>query len=75
MTGYFDAKAEIKNLIDDLENISDSAARSLTDGLEETLTLHRLGVRPTLRLALRSTSLIESCFSSNRRSRRDVKNW
>jgi hypothetical protein len=33
------------------------------EGLEETLTLHRLGVRGLLRQTLASTNPIESCFS------------
>jgi putative transposase len=38
---------------------SPSAARSLAEGLEETLTVHRLHVPPQLRLTLASTDVIE----------------
>lgn len=75
LTSYADAKEELEKLVRELEEISESAARSLEEALEETLTLHRLGIPPTLRKSLRSTNLIESCFSSTRKFCRNVKNW
>ncbi len=75
MTSYPDAKEELKKLLSELKEINDSAARSLEEGFEETLTLHRLGIPPTLRRSLRSTNLIESCFSATRKFCRNVKNW
>ena len=42
---------------------------------EAALALHRLGVPPTLRRLLRSTNLIESCFSVTRKLCRNVENW
>ena len=75
MNGYPDAKEELEKLVDELKEISDSAARSLEEGLEETLSLHRLGVPPALRKSLSSTNLIESCFSATRKFCRNVKNW
>ncbi len=44
MTGYAEAKAELGKIFRQLERINPSAARSLEEGLEETLTVHRLGV-------------------------------
>lgn len=38
------------------------AARSLAEGLEETLTLQRLGINGLLQRSLSSTNLIESCL-------------
>ena len=75
MTSYPDAKEELEKLLDELKEINDSAARSLQEGFEETLTLHRLGIPPRLRRSLRSTNLIESCFSVTRKFFRNVKNW
>ena len=75
MTSYPDAKEELKKLLNELKEINDSAARSLEEGFEETLTLHRLGIPPRLRRSLRSTNLIESCFSATRKFCRNVKNW
>jgi hypothetical protein len=43
--------------------------------MEETLTLHRLGVEPRLRRSLSSTNLIESCLSTVRQVTRNVKRW
>ena len=49
--------------------------RSLRDGLEETLTLVRLGIGGTLGLTLQSTNPIESMIETCRRTSRNVKRW
>lgn len=51
----------------ELLNISENAANSLTEGMLDTLTLHRLGIRGQLRESLRTTNVIESAFSAARR--------
>jgi len=43
------------------------AVDSLTEGMYETLTVHRLGVTGLLRQSLRTTNIMESLFSSVRR--------
>jgi putative transposase len=43
--------------------------------MEETLTLHRLGLGSLLRRSLSSTNLIESCLSTVRQVTRNVKRW
>jgi transposase-like protein len=43
--------------------LNPSAARSLEEGMEETLTVHRLRVPAQLRRTLASTNVIESAFS------------
>lgn len=43
-----------------LETRNQSAARSLAEGLAETLTLHRLGVFALLGLSLKTTNCLES---------------
>ncbi len=72
---YKDAKAELKKLVDYLDDLNPSAARSLEEGLEETLTIHRLQVPDALRKTLRSTNPIENCFSFKQKYCRNVKRW
>lgn len=43
--------------------MNESAARNLEEGLEETLTLHRLGVFPELGVSFKTTNLIESVMA------------
>jgi putative transposase len=47
MTEYADAKRALERLHRELMELNPSAARSLEEGLEETLTVHRLRVRPS----------------------------
>ncbi|MGB6717229.1 MAG: IS256 family transposase [Candidatus Acidiferrales bacterium] len=75
MTEYAAAKAELEKIFRQLERINPSAARSLEEGLEETLTVHRLGVGKLLRQTLASTNPIESCFSIVEKVARNVKRW
>ncbi len=75
MTSYEDARAALEKLFRQLERINPSAARSLEEGMEETLTLHRLGISPLLRRSLATTNLIESCLSTVRHVARNVKRW
>ena len=55
--------------------VTQSRARSLEEGLEETLTIHRLEVPDALRKTLRSTNPIENCFSFKQKYCRNVKRW
>ena len=75
MTGYAEAKAELEKIFHQLERVNPSAARSLEEGLEETLTVHRLGVGELLRRSLATTNPIESCLSTVERVARNVKRW
>lgn len=70
-----DALKELRGIVKWLDAINPSAARSLEEGLEETLTLHRLGVNELLRRSLSSTNLIESCFARTEAWTRRVKRW
>jgi transposase-like protein len=72
---YREAKAALQRIQDDLNHVNPSAARSLEEGLEETLTLHRLKVPVELWKTLRSTNVIESAFSIVRVVCRNVKRW
>lgn len=58
-----------------LSTKSISAANSLTEGLFDLLTLHRLGIQGTLRKSLCTTNSIESIFSAARYYTRNVKRW
>src|SRR4051812_6265952 len=49
---YVAAKQALNGLHRELMHLNPSAARSLAEGLEETLTVHRLNVPPQLRLRL-----------------------
>jgi transposase-like protein len=58
-----------------LRRISPAAAGSLEEGLEETLTVVRLGVPELLRKTLATTNPIESAFSVAESVTRRVKRW
>jgi len=58
-----------------LRRISPAAAASLEEGLEETLTVVRLGVPELLRQTLATTNPIESAFSVAESVTRRVKRW
>ena len=75
MREYDKAKKALLHLVDYLATQSVSAARSLEEGLEETLTLHRLGVPDRLRKSFKTTNPIESCFAASRNLCHNVKRW
>lgn len=62
-TSYKEARESLEKLHKRLIVINESAANSLSEGLEETLTLHRLGLSPELCRSLNSTNCIESIMS------------
>jgi transposase-like protein len=72
---YETAKKTLLALLRELMDLNPSAAHSLEEGMEETLTTHRLRVPPTLRKSLSSTNIIESAFSVVETVCRNVKNW
>src|SRR5947209_10483755 len=72
---YAAAKNALNTLHRELMDLNPSAARSLGEGLEETLTVHRLHVPPRLRKTLASTNVIESAFSIVERVCANVKRW
>ena len=75
LRSYREAKAALLRIQDELNRVNPSAARSLEEGLEETLTLHRMQVPVELWKTLRSTNVIESAFSIVRVVCRNVKRW
>src|SRR3954467_12849597 len=60
---YAAAKQALDRLHHELMHLNPSAARSLAEGLEKTLAVHRLHVPQQLRMALASTNVIESAFA------------
>ena len=62
-TTYKEASAELNQLHRELENVNTSAANSLMEGLEETLTIHRLGLSPELAHSLSTTNCIEALMA------------
>jgi putative transposase len=69
------ARDRLRALAQELERSHPGAAGSLREGLEETLTLTRLGIRGKLRATLESTNPCESMIECVRRSARNVKRW
>lgn len=70
-----EALKELKGCVKWLETTNPGAARSLEEGLEETLTVTRLGLEAALIKTFSSTNLIESCFARTEAWTRRVKRW
>jgi putative transposase len=70
-----EALKELRGCVKWLDAISSSAARSLEEGLEETLTVTRLGLHESLVRTFSSTNLIESCFARTQSWTSRVKRW
>jgi transposase-like protein len=75
MADYDDAKRALEQLHRELMDLNPSAARSLEEGMEETLTVHQLRVPDQLRRTLTNTNVIESAFSIVETVCRNVKRW
>jgi putative transposase len=75
MTEYDKAYKELRKVHDWLASINQAAAESLEEGMEETLTINRLGLPAQLRRIFSSTNLIESCFSRAGDLCRGVRRW
>ena len=72
---YADAKRALQRLERELRLRNASAAESLLEGLEETLTLHRLGVFPELGTSFKTTNLIESVMARVEAKTERVDRW
>ncbi|MBU1627785.1 transposase [bacterium] len=60
---FEDAKRELLKVKEELSLINQSAVKSLDEGFEETLTLHKLGVFNELGTSLKTTNCIESVMA------------
>ena len=72
---YKEAKAALLAIHHDLEERNLDAAASLEEGLEETLTLHRLGLFALLGGSLKTTNCLESINNMVEDRCRKVKCW
>lgn len=75
MADYGEAMKSLNLTVRYLEKLNPDAAASLKEGLEETLTVHKLGITGLLRKTLSTTNPLESCFSVTRTITGRVKRW
>jgi transposase-like protein len=73
--GYEEAKRSLETTAKWLSRLNPDAAASLREGLEETLTVLRLGLNGALRRTLSSTNPIESALSVTQRVTSRVTRW
>jgi transposase-like protein len=66
---------QLQLLAGELERSHPGASASLREGLAETLTVTRLGVKGRLKGTLQSTNPCESMIETVRRTSRNVKRW
>ena len=69
------ALEQLNTLALELDKPHPGAASSLREGMEETLTVTRLGITGKLKRTLQSTNPCESMISTVRAINRNVKNW
>jgi putative transposase len=74
-TDYTRALEQLTRVSDELEHTHPGAAGSLREGMAETLTVIRLGIRGKLRRTLESTNPCESMIDTVRTTQRNVKHW
>ena len=74
-TDHDRALEQLNALALELDRAHPGAAASLREGMEETLTVTRLGITGKLKLTLQSTNPCESMISTVRVIHRNVKNW
>lgn len=74
-TDYQQALSSLCNTVERLKDINPSAAHSLEEGLEETVTVIRLGVPELLQKSLSNTNVIESALGTSEGLTGRVKRW
>jgi putative transposase len=74
-TDYPRALEQLTRLADELERTHPGAAGSLREGMDETLTMIKLGIKGKLRRTLESTNPCESMIDTVRTTQRNVKHW
>ncbi len=72
---YAEAKAALLRGRRELGLLNESAVRSLDEGLEETLTLHRLGLFRELGISLKTTNCLESLNALVEQRTTKVDHW
>jgi len=73
--GYEEAKEALEAVKKELKLVNRSAVTSLEEGLEETLTLQRLGIPRSLRQSLKTTNMIESIHAQVGQKTDKVDYW
>jgi putative transposase len=74
-TDYHRGLEQLQALAAELERTHPGAAGSLREGMEETLTVIRLGIKGKLRRTLESTNPCESMIDTVRTTQHNVKHW
>jgi hypothetical protein len=74
-TDYPRALEQLTRLAGELEYTHPGAAGSLREGMDETLTVIKLGIKGKLRRTLESTNPCESMIDTVRTTQRNVKHW
>ena len=74
-TNYTKALEQLRRLAVELDHEHPGAAASLREGLEETLSVTRLGITGKLKRTLQSTNACESMIGTVRVIHRNAKNW
>ena len=74
-TTYKESKMALDVLHRELETVNMSAANSLAEGLEETLTIHHLGLSPEMAKSLSTTNCMESVMSQMGQYTDKVDRW
>lgn len=72
---YEKAKAALMKIHAELKETNESAAASLLEGLEETLTLQKLGLARELGRSFKTTNVLESVNSMIGRRTDKVDHW
>ena len=72
---YAEALGALKTLHGELDDRNQSAAGSLAEGLDETLTLHRLGLYGVLGRSLKTTNCLESVHALVEERCAKVDHW
>jgi len=75
MPTYEKAKKRLEAIKKELHLLNQSAAHSLEEGLEETLTLHRLGLYEKLGRSFKTTNCIENLNRQLERITGKINNW
>lgn len=72
---YTQARTALRRLETELRLLNASAAKSLAEGLEETLTLHRLGLFAELGQSFKTTNALESIMAQVEHRTAKVDHW
>ena len=74
--GYAQAKPALNEIVEQLEmDGENAAANSLREGMEETLTLHRLGIGKELRKSLRTNNIMENLNRNIKERLARIRRW